>query len=475
MSAEMTDSTDATSELEALIEAGDGEAIANFLHLLPPEDTAYTVSHLPDELRNRMFEELSNSAPELGADLLEHFVDEYAATVIEQLEPERAAALVDEMDSDEQTDVLSELDEQDAEAILERMDPEEARDTRQRMGYDEDVAGGLMITEYLFYNQGQTVGEVTRDLHEKAEEHLEFEVRYIYVVDDDGKLTGVVPMRSLVFVPGSRTIASLQIREPVTVSAQAHLDDLHDLFDRVDYSAVPVVDGGGVLLGVVQRAAVQEAIGDRESDQFLKFGGIIGGEELRSMPLLSRVMRRLAFLLPSVVLSSMAVTVILLFEPVIAKITLLAVFLPLVANLSGAAGNQAVAVSIRELALGLVLPGDWRRVGVKEMRVGLINGLVIGLLLGGIAIAFAWFSHQTGEGTQRVPNMLLLGLVVMLAYTFNSVLSVFIGGTIPLLLKAIKLDPAMASSPLLTTLSDMGSFLLTLVLAYFLILGPIGG
>ncbi len=474
MSQEMTDSIDAMGELQALIESGDGEAIATFLRLLPPEDTVYTLSHLSNDLRNTLFERLSSAAPELGADLLEHFVDEYAASVIEQLAPAQAAALVDEMDSDEQADVLAELEPEHAEAILKAMDPEEAQDARDRMVYDDDVAGGLMITECLVYHETQTVAQVTADLHEHAEEYGEYEVRYVYVVDEHEKLTGVVPMRSLVLVPSNREIRSQQVRNPVTVDAKASLDDLHDLFDRVDFSAVPVVDQDGVLLGVVQRAAVHEAIGERETDQFLKFGGIIGGEELRSMPVLSRSARRLAFLLPSVVLSSISVTVILLFEPIIAKITLLAVFLPLVANLSGAAGNQAVAVSIRELALGVTMPRDWRQVGRKEVLVGLINGLIIGLVLGLVTIGFAWFSHLTTGKEDQHAGMLLLGLVVMLAYTFNSVLSVFLGGTIPLLLKAMKLDPAMASSPLLTTLSDMGSFLLTLTLAYLLILG-LGG
>lgn len=470
MAQDATESIDAMSELEALIAAGDGQAIATFLRLLPPEDTVYTVSHLSEDTRTSMFKQLASAAPELGADLLEHFVDEYAASVIEQLDPEHAAALVDEMDSDEQADVLAELDAEDAEAILKAMDPEEAEDARERMTFDEDVAGGLMITEYLVYHEDQTIAEVTADLHENAEEYGEYEVRYVYVVDQHDRLTGVVPMRSLVLVPATRRLATQQVRKPVTVDIDASLDDLHDLFDRVDFSAVPVIEHDGTLVGVVQRAAVQEAIGERETDQFLKFGGIIGGEELRSMPIISRAARRLAFLLPSVVLSSLSVTVILLFEPIIAKITLLAVFLPLVANLSGAAGNQSVAVSIRELSLGLTMPRDWRLVGRKEVAVGLINGLVIGLLLGIIAVCFAWFSHTTADAREWSPGLLPLGLVVMLAYTFNSVLSVFLGGTIPLFLKAVKLDPAMASSPLLTTLSDMGSFLLTLTLAYLLIL-----
>lgn len=449
------ESIDATDELHALIQAGDAEAIAAFMRLLPPEDTAYTLSHLTDESRTELFKQLSHAAPELGADLLEHFVDEYAANVIEQMEPEHAAALVDEMDSDEQADVLSELAEDDAEAILQEMDPAEADDARERMGYDEDVAGGLMITEYLVYNEGQTVEEVTRDLHDKAEEHIEFEVRYLYVVDDDYKLTGVVPMRSLVFVPGSRKVEAQQVREPVTVGVQTSLDDLHDLFDRVDFSAVPVVDDQGKLAGVVQRASVQEAIGDRESEQFLRFGGIIGGEELRSMSVGSRAMRRLAFLLPIMLLLLASATVIALFEETVKRLPILAAFLPVVAGICGSGGNQAVAVSIRELSLGLIDESDFVRVLVKELLVALIIGVVLGVVM--FAIVWGW---------QRNFH---LALVLGGAIPFVVTVSKTIGGTVPVLLKKTGIDPAMAAGPIVTTVVDLVGFFTVLMLATLMI------
>lgn len=449
------ESIDATGELEALIQAGDADAIASFMRLLPPEDTAYTLSHLVDDSRTQLFQMLSASDPDLGADLLEHFVDEYAADVIEQLEPKEAAALVDEMDSDEQTDVLSEMDEEDAEAILQEMDPEEAEDARERMGYDEDVAGGLMITEYLVYNQGQTVAEVTRDLHERAEEFGEFEVRYVYVVDNEGKLTGVVPMRSLVIAPGSRTIEAQQVREPMTVGVHASLDDLHDLFDRVDYSAVPVLDDAGTLAGVVQRASIQEAIGDRESEQFLKFGGIIGGEELRSMTIGSRAARRLTFLLPIMLLLLASATVIALFEDTVKKLPILAAFLPVVAGICGSGGNQAVAVSIRELSLGLIDSSDFVRVLVKELIVALLIGLVLGAVM--FVIVLAW------QGNVH------LALVLGAAIPFVVTVSKTIGGTVPVLLKKTGIDPAMASGPIVTTVVDLVGFFTVLMLATLMI------
>lgn len=449
------ESIDAMAKLDALIQSGDAQGIAAFMRLLPPEDTAYTLSHLSEGSRTELFKQLSHADADLGADLLEHFVDEFAATVIEQMEPEHAAAIVDEMDSDEQADVLSELDEDDAEAILQEMDPAEAEDARERMAYDEDVAGGLMITEYLVYNQGQTVEAVTRDLHEKAEEHTEFEVRYVYVVDDTDRLTGVVPMRSLVIAPGSRKVEAQQVRDPMTVGVHTPLDDLHDLFDRIDYSAVPVVDEHGKLVGVVQRASVHEAVGDRESEQFLRFGGIIGGEELRSMTIGSRAVRRLTFLLPIMLLLLASATVIALFEETVKKLPILAAFLPVVAGICGSGGNQAVAVSIRELSLGLIDQSDFVRVLVKELVVALLIGVVLGVVM--FVVVFVW---------KRNPYLaLVLGGAIPVVVTVSKT----IGGTVPVLLKKTGVDPAMASGPIVTTVVDLVGFFTVLMLATLMI------
>jgi magnesium transporter len=218
-----------------------------------------------------------------------------------------------------------------------------------------------------------------------------------------------------------------------------------------------VVDAEQRLVGVVRRAMVEEALADRSTRALLRFGGIIAGEELRTMALRLRAIRRLAFLLPNIALSFVAVTIIAYYEPLIEQVAALAIFLPLVANLSGAAGNQSVAVSIRELALGLVQPRDYIRVCGKEVGIGLCNGLVIGILLGGIAFLMR-------------PEMAGLALIVGLAYWINSVFSVMAGGAIPLVAKGFKADPAMISSPILTTLTDMGAFFLTLTLAAFFIL-----
>ncbi len=446
---------DATQQLSQVIDSGNAEHLAAFLHLLPPEDTTYTISHLDDELRTRMLSLLSAEHSDLAADLMEHFVDEHAADMIEQLEPSEAAAIVDEMDSDEQTDVLAELADDDAEAILEEMDPEEAADARHRLQYEEDTAGGLMITEYLAYREGQDVDAVIADLRANADEYNEFEVRYTYLIDAAGKFVGVVRMRSLVMAPAGRKLADLAINKPRSVAVDTALEDMEGLFDRVDFSAVPVVDADERLVGVVQRAAVQEALSDSANEDLLMVAGIVAGEEFRSMPMVPRLLRRLVFLLPIMVLLLISASVIHIFLSMIARRPELAMFLPVVAGLCGSGGNQAVGVSLREVSLGLIMPGDFLRVFIKEAALSLVAGAVLGALL----LVIIWVWQQD----------LYLGLVVGGAVPIVILIAKTVGGTVPLVLRSVGLDPAMASGPVVTTVVDVFSFLIVLLFATLLL------
>ncbi len=456
MSEEPALETDPRDELERLIDADDPDQIVTFLRLLPPEDTAYTISRLDEERRTRMLQALSSTEPDFAADLLEHFDDSHVAEMIEELEPDVAAAIVDEMDSDEQTDVLAELDDDDAEAILNEMDPQEAVDARERLQYGEDTAGGLMITEYLVYPKNQTVDEVAGDLRRHADLYGEYEVRYLYTTDEDGRFSGVTPMRRMVMARAGTVLSTLEIPDPITCSVGMLIDVIEDIFDRVDYSALPVLDDDGKLVGVVQRAAVQEALAEQSSENLLKFGGIIGGEERRSAPPIRRALRRLAYLLPNIALALIAVNVISYFEPTIEKLTALAVFMPMVAALAGAAGNQSVAVSIRELALGLVQPRDLTRVMLRDAVVGLINGVIIGLVLACIVIVMR-------------PEIPKLAMLIGGSYALGSVFSVSLGCGIPLVIKRVGIDPAMVSSPVLAAISDAASFFLILAGATILL------
>lgn len=393
---------------------------------------------------------LSALNPQRAASLVEELPDAHVADLIEDMAVEDAAPIVEELASDHRADVFAELDSDDADAIMAELDEEDAQEIRDLISYEPDQAGGLMMTEFASYPMAKTVREVVNDLTGEEVDYQLLTVHYAYVVVKKKKLKGVIRLRDLVFADPEKTIGTIA-RPALTVSPEQTLTELEDFFDEHDIAAVPVVDARGMLIGIVRRRAVLEALAERSEADHLKAAGIIGGDELRSMPVLLRSRRRLAWLSINIVLNIMAASVIAFYEDTLTAVIALAVFLPIVSDMSGCSGNQAVAVSMRELTLGAALPKDVLRVWRKEAMVGVINGLALGVLLG--FAAWAWKGNA------------VLGLVVGGALAVNTVVAVSIGGTVPLILRRFKLDPAVASGPLLTTVTDMCGFFLLLSIA----------
>lgn len=444
---------DATSdrpweELSRLAEEGNAGELEEFLSELTATEQALALSRLDESHRVQVLEGLDADD---AADLIAALPEVQAAEAIASLQPDTAAAIVHELPSDEQADVLGDLSDQQAAAILEVLSPTEADAARELAAYDDDVAGGMMVLEMLRFTPQMTVADVISELNSNADIYSDFDVRYAYVCDEDGLLVGVLPMQNLLFVKRSSKLSDLMITEPISVRDTAPLDDLIELFDSHHFLGVPVVDDQGRLKGVLHREAVNyEATRAAESD-YLKSQGIVGGEELRSMPLWLRARRRLSWLSINILLNIGAAAVIAYFQETLQAVIALAVFLPIISDMSGCSGNQAVAVSMRELSLGLVRPGEVFRVWWKEVSVGLINGAVLGLLVAILAVVF------DGNG--------YLGLVVGVALFGNTVVAVSIGGVVPLVMKRFGFDPAVASGPLLTTVTDMCGFFLVLGLA----------
>jgi len=268
-------------------------------------------------------------------------------------------------------------------------------------------------------------------------------------------LSGVLRMRDLLLAPHDKTLDRLMIRGPLSVSADLSLESLADLFDEHGFLGVPVVDAERRPLGVVLRSAVDEAWSERRDSDLLKMQGIVGGEELRSFPLMTRARRRLAWLSVNIVLNLIAASVIAAYQDTLSTVIVLAVFLPIISDMSGCSGNQAVAVTMRELSLGLVRAEETLRVWLKEVSVGVINGTALGVMIG--TVAWLW---------QGSP---MLGAVVAVALALNTIIAVSIGGVIPLLLRRWGMDPAIASGPILTTVTDMCGFFWVLSLATLVI------
>jgi len=434
--------------LQGFIDVDDRVSARSFVKELPPGELPRVLSWLGNAASARLLEMLELEASRA---LVETIPEAQAAEVLTELDPQTAADIVALLPSNEQADLIGSLAAGEAQAILHEMPAEEAADAERLAQYPEGTAGSIMITEYLSFPEGVTVGGVLQDLVLNAEHYQRHDVQYVYITDASGVLRGVLRLRDLVLTAHEIPVRDIMITAMDAVPAQAPLQMLRDFFATRAYRGVPVVDRAGRLVGVVRHADVAEAVGEREAADHLKAQGIVGGEELRTMPTITRAWHRLSWLSINIVLNIIAASVIALYQETLAAVIVLAVFLPIISDMSGCSGNQAIAVSMREITLGLIQPSDAVRVWLKELGVGLINALVLGLLLG--VAAYLWQGN------------VYLSLVVGLALAINTILSVSLGGLVPLLLRRMRMDPALASGPILTTVTDMCGFFLVLSFA----------
>ncbi|MSR09019.1 MAG: magnesium transporter [Gammaproteobacteria bacterium] len=433
--------------ISELLQREDLPALDLYLQNLPSSETVRAVFRLTPNEQEKL---LTLLPPESAADLIDDVPDSQAAELLDNLRPEEAASIVNAMDSDEAADVLAEMDREDVEEILNLMDADEAAEARQLIDFDPESAGGLMMKEFLSYAGSKSVADAVADVAAQGEEYPIYYLQHIFVVGALGRLLGVAGLTDIASAKPQTRLEELAT--PVdAVSASAGLDQLEEWFESRDTPLAPVVDDAGRLLGAIRRRAVFDAIAERADESYLKSQGIVGGDEFRSMPLYLRSGRRLSWLTVKIFLNLASASVIALYEGTLAAAFTLAVFLPIVSDMSGCSGYQAVAVSMRELALDIIRPADVVRVCLKEIALGLVTGIVLGLLLAGVA--WLWKGNAW------------LGLVVGGALAVNTVIAVVIGGALPLLLKRMKIDPALAAGPVLTTITDTGGFFLVLSLA----------
>ncbi|WKZ56670.1 MAG: magnesium transporter [Bdellovibrionota bacterium] len=438
--------------LEELVRSDKSEEAQDLLESLSPQQTTLAVSRMSEEGQAQL---LSTLEPEVAADVMELLPESHAADILERLEPEAASQIVEELPEPDQTEILSNIDEHRVEAILAEMDPIDAESIRELREYGEDEVGRLMGTEFVAIYSTDTVAKVIDQFRSNHQLYSHFDVQYLYVLDSHNVLVGVVPLRTLLLSGHEQLVRDIMIKEPTRLRDDTTIDQADRAFEGNSLVALPIVGSLGEMLGVVLRSSVEEARSKRSDEDYLKAQGIIGGEELRQFPLFVRTHRRLSWLSLNIALSILSASVIAIFEDTLSSVIALAVFLPVISGIGGSAGYQAVAVSMRELALGLIEPREVLRVLRKEILVGFLNGLALGLLIA--LVALYWHGNP------------YLGMVVGVAMMVNNIIAVLVGGALPLVLRRIGKDPALASGPILTTITDMSGFFLALSLATLLL------
>jgi len=418
-------------------------ATANLLNLLQkqhPADLAQIFNELPEKERRAVFyvliernsrlamEALSELGPAVGADLLSGRSAEEIAKLIQEIPSDDAAALIDH------------LPEELSNAVLNLMRRKESGEVENLLEYAEQTAGRIMNPHVFALSEDMTVGEAITALQSSRDVEMVF---YLYVVDARRHLVGVVSLRRLLLVSPETPLKRIMTADPISARVDMDQEEVARLVASYNLLAIPVVEESNKLVGIITVDDVIDVIKDEATEDIYRLAGVAGDERVFTPPTES-LRKRLPWLGVNLATAFLASAVVGLFEGSIAQVAALAIFMPIVAGMGGNAATQTLTVIVRGIALGELTWSNSRKALLKESAVGISNGVALGV----VAAAVAWVMR--GDP--------ILGLLLAAAMVINMTVAAVAGTLIPLGLRALKVDPALASSVFITTLTDVFGF-----------------
>ena len=423
----------------------------NILSKLHPSDIAELLGELHENSRKSTFELLVQRNLALASEALSELGVERGAELLLDMSPEEISKLLQELDPDDAAEFVGYLPAELQEDILGAMRQKDAAEVQDLLQYPEQTAGRIMNPNVFSLHEDTTVGEAITRLQTMGEVEMAF---YIYVVDDRNHLVGVLSLRQLLLKRPERRLKDIMVPTVISVRTDTDQEDVARLVDSYNILAMPVVDEENKLVGLITVDDVIDVIKEEATEDIYRLAGLDVHEKVFSSPGTS-VRMRIPWLAVNLGTAFLAAFVVSVFEGTIQKFAVLAVFMPIVPLLGGNAGTQTLTVMVRGIALGELSWSNSRKALLKEMLVGLINGIVIGALVA--LLALFW------KGSP------VLGFVIGLAMVGNLLVAAFMGTLVPLALRALKVDPALASSVFVTTATDVFGFLFFLGLgAHFL-------
>lgn len=436
------------TELIARLAQDDAHAIRKALDELQPYDLAQVYLALPADRRCRLLHHLQKE--EIAA-LLEELDLHHQAELIDKLGTHQAAEILRRMSPDDLADLLRRLSAENAAAILATMDAAYAVRVRQLMGYARETAGAIMTDRFVWIKPDMTVREAFDKLRQFAD--VAEILNYLYVVDPDKRLVGVVSIRDLLQAGEETPIADIMVERVISVPVDMDQEEVARVIERYDFVAVPVVDREGRLLGVVTVDDVLDVIFQEAGEDFSKFSATSKEAiDLRTSPL-QGARRRLPWLLLLLVIGLFTGSIVSRFEDTLQRVVALAFFMPMIAGMTGNTGTQSLAIVIRTMAEEGLRARIILRLVTREAGSGVIIGFVCGTA---VAIAAGLWQHN-----------LALGVVVGLTLFLTLIVGTLAGTLIPIALCFLRVDPAVASGPLITTLNDVFSLLIYFTIAHF--------
>lgn len=434
---------------ENLLKKNDIKKVIALLDKLHPADAAEIVSSLSEEDQKRIFE--SWDVPH-AADTLQEMDESEQVDIVELLSTPLVADIVEDMAADDVADLLSGLSKRDQERILTAMERKDAVEAMKLMAHKADTAGGLMTPDFIALTKGMAAQDSIELLRKKAP--TAETIYYVFVVNKDNQLIGVMSLRDLIIAKPTERIENIMNPNVIFVDVNTDQEEVASVMSRYDLLALPVVDQEHHLLGIITIDDVVDVIEEEASEDIYRLGGVPREERLDT-PISLSIRYRLPWMVFNLATAFLAAGVVSLFEKSIAKVVILAVFMPIVAGMGGNMGTQALTVVTRGIALGQLEFRKGLRVIAREIGIGSAIGFVTGV----ITAIIAYFIGANPY----------LGLVLFLAMIINLGIAGFSGAGIPIILRLLNQDPALGSGVIVTTFTDVFGFLSFLGLATLLI------
>lgn len=435
-----------SDELKELLLNGSPESIKKIITNIHPADILDILHEDEDEDSVRAL--MDNLPNDVLASIIEEEDDEDDQYDLLNLFSEsKQKEILDEMSNDEITDLIGELEEDEKQAILDMMDQEDKEDVERLLTFDPDTAGGIMTTEYISIRARNTVEKTLKFLQENTEEDTTY---YLYVVDPQNVLKGVVSLRDIVTSPFDTAMMDITNTNVKTVLYNEDQEEVAKTFQKYGFIMIPVVDEMDHLLGVIEFDDIIDIIQEESTEDINLLGGVNSEERLDST-VGESVKSRIPWLIVNLFTAVMAASVVSFFEETIAQVVTLATVMPIVTGMGGNAGTQSLTIVVRGLSLGEMSKENAVRIMLKEVAVGFCSGVIIGIIVA--------FGSMIFEGNP------IFGLVTGLAMFLNMILANLAGYFIPVILEKFHVDPALASGVFVTTVTDVLGFFFFLGLA----------
>ena len=433
------------AQLDRALDAGTLGDVAGIVGDLSPGDVAYLITSYPPRIRQVIWSLLE---PEQEADVLNELPEDLRNQFLGEMEPKALALIVGQLDDDDVADILHDLPNSITEQVLGIMDETDRTRLATVLAFPDDVAGGLMSTDTISIRADLTLDVVMRYLRRHAE--IPQNTDSLMVVNREDHFVGILPIRILLVTDPSQSVREMMLTNRDAIPAQLPAAEVARLFERNDWISAPVVDEQNRLLGRITIDDVVDVIREEADHSLTSLGGI-GEDEDTFATVMQTAPRRAVWLGINLITAFIASSVINLFQDTIEKVVALAVLMPIVASMGGVAGTQTLTVLIRGLAMGQLNTRNQRWLVAREALVGMANGILWAIVVA--AAASVWFEDWT------------LGLVIAAAMMINLMTAGLAGAVIPLTLKRLGIDPALAGGVVLTTVTDVVGFLSFLGLA----------